>query len=122
MATSENKTPPKRPEFLTAWLLILFIVNPLVLIYNIVSYSTMIHTEGFTRWQAIASYFVTGLVITGALLVWKWRKAGLYLISLPIILNCFTQPEDVRIGAVLGAIGGTVIVYFAMRPAWKYFK
>lgn len=63
---------------------------------------------------------VVGLVgLFAVVLLWKWKRLGLYILIATVFLNAFLNP---MILPILFGIIGTGILCLAIKPVWKNFN
>lgn len=74
-------------------------------------------------WFLYVSLCIINLI--SLILIWKWRRIGLYVIScftiVIVLLNLLVLGEPSIDSIIIGTIG-VVVLYLAMRPVWQNFK
>lgn len=117
-------TEKKRGGCITAFLIFMFIINPLVSIYYIVAGDTVKQVmPGMPDW-AIPVLTVFGLINLGlAIAIWNWKRIGIYGLwaSAIIVLGINLAIEISPIQSFLGLLG-PLIITLLVRPKWAEFE
>ena len=121
MTQTEEK---KRGGCITAFLIFMFIVNPLTSIYYIAAGDTVKQAMPNMPDWAIPVLAVFGLINVGfAIAVWNWKKIGIYgfwasaIVILGINLSIGISPVQSLIGLL-----GPIIITLLVRPKWNEFE
>ena len=113
----------KRGFWLSAFLIIMFVVNPLT------AFSYFMHPgviiEVYPN-ATVGILYLLGLMslcnVVLAALIWNWRKIGVYgfygMVALAFVINLYLGLGV--IGSLTGLIGA-VIVFFTTSKRWEYF-
>ena len=117
-------TEKKRGGCITAFLILMFIANPLMSIYYLMAGDTVKQALPSIPDWAIPVLAIFGLINLGlAIAVWNWKKIGIYgfwataIIILVINLSIGFSP----IQSLLGLLG-PIIITLLVRPKWADFE
>lgn len=72
----------------------------------------------------ILSFISGGLALSGAIMMFMWRKTGVYLYGSSILINIAVQVQMPYFQSiqVIGMIIGIIIVFTVITPKWSNFK
>ena len=113
----------KRSFWLSAFLIIMFITNPLT------AFSYFSYPEALMQTYPILSinlmYFMGVLAILNTLFVvaiWSWKKIGVYgiyfTISIAFMINLYIGVD--LFGSIMG-LAGVLIIFVTTRKNWSHF-
>ena len=114
---------PKRGGWLTTFLILMFIGNPVSLIFLFAASLIKNLSKNSPIW-VIPVLGVSSIInIICAIGIWKWKKWGVYGL---VITTLIVVATNISIGisinrALLGFIGLAIII-FLVNPLWKYFE
>lgn len=124
----ETVQKPARGWALTAWLIFIIganlwtIYRYYVIIEDFVSHQDPAFT-GTMQWALPTLAVLAAVNIVAALLLWFWRKIGLYLFvvtsGVAFILNLLLSAPITS--AFLGLLG-LVVLWALLRPRWAQFR
>lgn len=121
----ENNRPKekKRGGCITAFLIFMFVINPLLAIYYIFAGDTVRDVYPDMPIWAIPALIVFCLINLGlAIAIWKWKRIGIYglwvsaVLVLLINLTIGLTPFQSFLGLV-----GPLIITLLVRPKWADF-
>ena len=128
----KNESSLKRPILLTVVLIFILAMN---LFTILVFFSISLVPAGYLKLLDIlrpyaAPYSLYSIVeLMGAIMVWKWMKAGLYLLFGSIIISpilaTIVNPTQTSINYPQSLIFTTLLLgllYFGAKPVWNKFK
>jgi len=114
----------KRSFWLTAFLIIMFITNPLT------AFSYFAYPDALVEVYPLLStpliYFMGVLAICNTLLVvatWRWKKMGVYGLCTTIvtafIINLYIGVD--LFGSIMG-LAGALVIFVTTRKTWSQFS
>jgi hypothetical protein len=115
-------TVPKRGGCLTAFLVVMFVINPLVAIYYLFAGGTVLAAyPGAPAWT-IPVLIVFSLINTGlAIGIWNWKRWGVYGFGVAVIgIFIVNMAIGVPILSALSGFVGLIIMIFLVRPVWEH--
>lgn len=113
----------KRPVFLTIMLVILVLGS----ISQLQTYFNLSASPG-SDLGVILMLIVGGVNLISAIMLWMWKKIGLYLLIGATIFvslgstNLITSGNSQATASLIMNILTLVVVYMSMKPVWKQFK
>jgi len=118
----------KRPWYLTTLLVLIIIFYGLgALLTSILPLiAANVLKVDFPMWYIVSSLVVLIIGIVGAVLVFKWKKMGVYLLTatalLSIALDYAGSPAQLGIMSIIMSFLPPALVYLSMKPAWQQYK
>ena len=114
----------KRSFWLSAFLIIMFITNPLT------AFSYFAYPEALVQTYPLLSipviYFMAALAIVNTLLVvaiWSWKKVGVYglyiTMAIAFIINIYI---GIGLYSSLMGLAGGLIIFITTRKNWSHFS
>lgn len=124
---SEATPELKRGIALTAFLLMIMLVNPvIVLSYSIfVLPQVIVFPTRAPLWAVMATIILPVVNIVSARAIWIWKRWGLYSFTVSVILafivNLIARSRMGYDRIVIGLFG-PVLMYFLLRVKWQYME
>ncbi len=123
METNQT-TKKKRGGCITAFLIFMFIVNPLLSIYYLLAGDLVRQNFPDIPGWALPVLSVFGLINLGlAIAIWNWKRIGIYGLwasaVLVLVINLMIGLSPVQ--SFLGLIG-PLIITLLVRPKWGDFS
>lgn len=117
------ETTAKRPWYLTALLVLVGLLYLLELaLINLLPLSSL----GITMppWYVLATSIIYVLSVIGIILIFKWKKVGLYLFAGAMIVSIFFDYSTIAqtVTGVVFTLLPAALIYLSMRPVWSSFK
>ena len=113
----------KRGFWLSAFLVLMFIANPLSSFTYFSNPDLMVNA--FPKATPEIIYFMAFMAIVNlflAIAIWRWLKWGVYgfyiSISIAFVINMYLEIGVV--GALVGTLGG-VLIFFTTKKRWQHF-
>ena len=121
---SEVEVVKTRGFWLSAFLILMFIANP-VTAFTYFSSSDVI-IQAYPKITITMIYFLGSMTVVNVVLaigVWNWKKWGVYgFYIVAAIALCINLYIGVGIAGSLSGLIGAVIMYFATKNRWEYFS
>ncbi|QYK12312.1 hypothetical protein K0I63_16445 [Shewanella rhizosphaerae] len=122
--TSEQITEKQRGFWLSAFLVLMFIANPLTAITYFANPQAI--TEIYPSASTGILYFL-GLMslvnVVLAVMIWRWQKLGVYgfycVIAIGFVINLYIGIGVM--GSLTGLLGG-VLVFVTTKKRWEHFS
>jgi hypothetical protein len=114
----------KRGGCITAFLIFMFIVNPVLSLYYIAAGEIVKQSLPTMPDLAIPALAILGLINFGlAIAMWNWKKIGLYgfWVSSIIILGINLSAGISLLQSLLGLLG-PIIITLLVKPKWNEFE
>ena len=121
--TDSQPIEKKRGGCITAFLIFMFIINPLLAIYYLFAGEFIMESlPGIPAWS-LPVLAVFGLINLGlAIAIWKWKRIGIYGLwvsaVLVLIINLTIGLTPVQ--SFMGLLG-PLIITLLVRPKWASF-
>jgi len=121
--TDDLPTERRRGFWLSAFLILMFVTNPLAAFYYFTAPEAIVLLYPNA---SVGLIYLLGVIcvfnLVLAALIWAWRRVGVYgfylVIAVAFAINLYI---DVGLaGSLTGLIGG-IIVFFTTRKRWQYF-
>ena len=113
----------RRGGCLTAWLMLMLILNPLVAIYYLVAGGTVRQAlPGLPPWvlPVLTVFGIANFVF--ALAVWNWKKWGMYGFVGSSAVVFFINAATLGTGRAIIGLVGVIILAALVRPIWKQME
>ena len=122
MATPEP-VERKRGSCLTAFLVLMLIVNPLAGLYYLFASSTLRQSlPTLPGWVIPILAIATIANFVFAIAIWKWRKWGMYGFAGSALVTFVINVISISVlGALVGLIG-VALLAFLLRPVWNQME
>ena len=120
MENTNSVLTRQRGGFLTAYLVLGMIINPLLVFFY---YFTLLSAVGSYSGLIIILMLMAFATTTCVAAMWYWQKWGaigyLLLGFISVVLNLFIVGPS---SYVLAAIGGLILAWLLFQNKWKYFE
>lgn len=120
----ESGTEKKRGFWLSAFLILMFIANPLTAFLYFSNPEAIVNTLPNATVGLI--YFLGTMTLVNIVLaisIWKWKKWGVYgffvIVAIAFVTNIHMGVGI--LGALTGLLGG-VIIYITTKNRWQHFS
>jgi hypothetical protein len=113
----------KRPWYLTAWLVLIFIAAFLALIgYTLGGAAVRAQFPSLPSFVIPLFALLTLAELAATILIWEWKKMGFYLFVGAAVIATVFNLLYIGPASVVEAGIGVLILYLVMRPVWSNFK
>lgn len=121
--TDNQSTEKKRGGCITAFLIFMFIINPLISIYYLLAGDMVRDAYPAMPDWALPVLALFGLINLGlAIAIWKWKRIGIYGLwvsaAVVVVINLTIGLTPVQ--SFMGLIG-PLIITLLVRPKWADF-
>jgi hypothetical protein len=114
---------PKRGGCLTAFLILMFITNPLVAIYYFVTGSSVRQALPNMPAWIIPALGIIGIAnFIFAIAVWKWKKWGMYGLATTAGITFFINAIGINILTAIWGLVGVALLAFLLRQVWSQME
>lgn len=124
LESTEYNDQKKRGFWLTAFLVLMFVANPLTAITYIFRADAIL--PAFPGMGVGLVYFLGALAVVNFILaigIWNWKKWGVYGFYISVVI-AFAINIYIGLGIAASAMGllGAVLVFFTSKKRWPYFS
>lgn len=119
-AEEQEPVKSKRSGCLTAFLILMLIVNPLTGLYYLFAGSTLKQSlPTLPGWFIPVMAVLSILIFATAIGIWKWKRWGVY--GFVVTSMAIFAVNTIVIGVFNSSFGliGVVILLFLIRPVWQ---
>jgi hypothetical protein len=118
---------PKRPTLLSIWLVFMVIANLTSFLTNLLQITSVIHQKTYSNWHTLILMTASIFLISSAILLWKWKKLGLYIpiiagILITAVFLSVSQSVIVVIAPLIATAVNIAVLYLMMKPVWSRFS